>query len=141
MRRVSGSTTTHRPGFTSACSQRFFLLSFVLSFLLNNIVHDFTIKMFSISLLIYPRIPAGASGIDIRQQGHLGRKKVFVNKISISINSVLNVSTVLSRENLVENLLLYCIDISLSICFWHQGHLCWIFNFSSGQQLHCSEGR
>ena len=52
MRRVSGSTT-HQPGFTSACSRRFFLLFFVLSFLLNNIVHDFTRSKCSRSVYWY----------------------------------------------------------------------------------------
>ena len=121
-------------GFTSACSRRFFSPFLCPQFFAEqHCARFYAIKMFSISLLIYPRIPAGASGIDIRQQGHLGRKKVFVNKISFSINSVLKVSTVSSREYLIEKLLLYCHDISLSICFWQQGHLCWILNFFSGE--------
>ena len=111
MRRVSGSTRIYIRLLPKIFSP-FLCPQF---FAEQHCARFYAIKMFSISLLIYPRIPAGASGIDIRQQGHLGRKKVFVNKISISINSVLKVSTVSSREYLVENLLLYCHDICISI--------------------------
>ena len=96
----------------------------------------------------------------------------YLSTKSQSASTASWMSALYRREYLVENLLLYCIDISLSICFWHQGHLCWILNFSSGeattssfsstsssswswwswwswwsslfssgQQLHCSEGR
>ena len=92
----------------------FFLLFFVLSFLLNNIVHDFTRSKCSRSVYWYiqgfPLVPLELTS-DSRD---ILAERRYLSTKSQSASTASWMSALYRREYLVENLLLYCHDISRS---------------------------